>query len=332
MFFWGAFRPPFSNSQTMHRRSFFKRTAWAGTIGLLAPGLFSTLKAEARSQRQRVLRVAHITDVHILDQKNAMACFGRVLSEINRMEDRPDFIINTGDTVMDENKQTRETVAARWRVWNSIVSTENKLPIYSALGNHDVWYGPDSTLDAEYKKDRRYGKQWAVEELKLPSRYYSFQAKGWTFIALDSVNGATGYQLDEEQFEWLAGELRKANGQPVCVFNHVPIISAGAVLYLTHRTPALETKFPVGDMHLDHQRIKNLFVQHTNVKICLSGHVHYIDEINYLGVKYICNGAVSGNWWRSPLALDDFPPAYAIVDFYSDGSVENNVVFYNHQA
>ncbi len=90
------------------------------------------------------------------------------------MKDKPDFIINTGDTVMDENKQTLETVATRWNVWDKITKKENSLLIKSALGNHDVWYGPDEKLDTEYKNDRRYGKQWAMDVLSfLPDIIHS---------------------------------------------------------------------------------------------------------------------------------------------------------------
>ncbi len=94
---------------------------------------------------------------------------------------------------MDENKQTMETVATRWDSWNKIVKARNKLTIKSCLGNHDVWYGPDEALDNQYKKDPRYGKQWAIQELGLPERYYSFETNGWKFIALDSINGESGY-------------------------------------------------------------------------------------------------------------------------------------------
>jgi 3',5'-cyclic-AMP phosphodiesterase len=205
--------------------------------------------------------------------------------------------------------------------------------MYSSLGNHDVWYGPDETLDNEYKKEKRYGKQWAVEMLSLPNRFYSFEAKGWQFMALDSINGSTGYQIDDLQFEWLTAELQRipAN-RPICVFNHVPILSIGALMYLTQRTPSSEAKFPSGDMHMDHQKIKNLFFKHKNVKLCLSGHVHYIDSIEYLGVKYLCNGAISGNWWRSPIVLDEFPPVYSIIDLYSDGTSKVETVYYQAEV
>jgi Icc protein len=313
------------------RRKFFKQSAIAGLGSLVV----SSLDAKAGSsdkKKTRALRIAHITDVHILNQKNAESSFARVISEINAMKDRPDLIINTGDSVMDENEETRETVITRWKAWNSVM-TQNKIPVFSALGNHDVWYGPDAKLDEEYKKDKRYGKNWAIEMLSMPNRYYVIEVKGWKFIALDSINGSSGYQLDEEQFAWLSNELKKTPlTQPICIFNHVPILAMGPTLYETKRKPITEVKFPSGDMHNDHQRIKDLFFNHKNVKICLSGHVHYIDCLEYLGVKYLCNGAVSGNWWGSPIVLDEFPPVYAIIDLYTDGSSEHELKFYDYIA
>lgn len=315
-----------------NRRYFIKSALLGGAVASLIPCSVTAKQLDEKvGSRKRSLRIAHITDVHILDQANAEMCFARVLREINQMKDKPDLIINTGDTVMDENKQTRETVETRWNSWNKIVKAENSISIKSALGNHDVWYGPDEKLDAEYKKDKRYGKQWAIDMLGMPARYYSFESKGWNFVSLDSINGESGYQLDDEQFAWLERELSSSK-LPVVVFNHVPILSMGALLYLTKRKPINEVTFPSGDMHNDHQRIKDAFFKSKQVKMCLSGHVHYIDATEYLGVKYLCNGAVSGNWWRSPLALDEFPPVYTIIDLFDDGSSEHYMVHYNTQV
>lgn len=316
------------------RRNFIKHAAVAGGLVSVLPALTQAEKLPGATfqGKRRSLRIAHITDVHIVDEPHPENYFAQVIREINGLKDKPDLIINTGDSVMDENKQTIETVEVRWRSWNKVMKTENKLPVFSAIGNHDVWYGPDEKLDAEYKSDKRYGKQWAIEALKMPRRYYSFTQNGWQFIALDSINGESGYQLDDEQFVWLEQELRQSAGKPVCVFSHVPILSMGALLYATKRNVISDVKFPSGDMHNDHQRIKDLFYKHKNVKLCLSGHVHYIDAIEYLGVKYLCNGAVSGNWWRSPLALDEFPPVYSLIDLYTDGTSELHLTYYNTKA
>jgi hypothetical protein len=43
-------------------------------------------------------------------------------------------------------------------------------------------------------------------------------------------------------------------------------------------------------------------------------------------VRYLCNGAVSGGWWKGK--YQEFGPAYALVDFFDDGTVENQLVYY----
>src|SRR5690349_15779386 len=99
-----------------NRREFIKKATLAtGAVSWILPHWLQA-KAEPKksANKKRLLRIAHITDVHILDRKNAEICFERVVRAINNMNDKPDFIINTGDTVMDENKQTLETVTTRW--------------------------------------------------------------------------------------------------------------------------------------------------------------------------------------------------------------------------
>jgi hypothetical protein len=79
-------------------------------------------------------------------------------------------------------------------------------------------------------------------------------------------------------------------------------------------------------LHTDARKIKDLFKKYPTIKTCLSGHIHLQDEVNYLGIKYYCNGAISGDWWSG--AFQDFAPAYALFDFYNDGTVERKMVEY----
>jgi hypothetical protein len=78
-----------------------------------------------------------------------------------------------------------------------------------------------------------------------------------------------------------------------------------------------------GLLHTDVIKIKNLFYQYPNVKLCLAGHLHMQEIIEYLGVKYVCGGAVSGNWWKGNRF--EFAPAFSVVELFADGS--SNVQF-----
>jgi hypothetical protein len=48
--------------------------------------------------------------------------------------------------------------------------------------------------------------------------------------------------------------------------------------------------------------------------------------MKYLGVKYLCNGAVSGSWWDG--VYQEFPPAYVIVDLFDEGTSASQDIAY----
>ena len=112
---------------------------------------------------------------------------------------------------------------------------------------------------------------------------------------------------------------------PVCILSHIPILSA-CVFFDNDLESTGSWVIPGAWTHIDARRLKDLFRRHPNVKVCLSGHVHLADDVTYLGVRYLCNGAVSGGWWKGD--YQEFAPAYAVVDFFEDGTVENRLIRY----
>jgi hypothetical protein len=79
-------------------------------------------------------------------------------------------------------------------------------------------------------------------------------------------------------------------------------------------------------LHVDNRRIIDLFKQYKNIVCCLSGHIHLQDSVEYFGIQYYCNGAVSGDWWSGP--FKGFAPAFAVFDFYEDGTVKREMINY----
>jgi 3',5'-cyclic AMP phosphodiesterase CpdA len=141
----------------------------------------------------------------------------------------------------------------------------------------------------------------------------------------------SGYigQLDEPQFDWLKQTLRDTPATtPVVVLSHIPILSASAVLWA--QRPDDDFRISRALMHQDCLELKDLFAKHPNVKLCLSGHLHLCDRVDYNGVTYLCNGAVSGNWWKG--RHKDCDEGYAVVDLYDDGSFEHEYVKYGWKA
>lgn len=294
----------------MDRRSLLKNITLAG-VGVLAG------TKTVHKPNKRVLRIAHLTDVHLHDKNRAPQVFAKCLNLVQQMEDRPDMIFNGGDTIFDALGADKASVEKQWELWDSVTRQENDLPIVHCIGNHDVW-------GAGAKTDPLYGKQYALEKMGLLKPYYSLEKAGWKFIVLDSthpVNGGwyTG-KLDDEQFDWLGSELENTPpDRPVMVMSHIPILTATGFYAGNEKNG--NWVVPGSWMHIDFNRIKTLFLKHKNVKLCVSGHMHLLDHVVYNGVTYCCNGAVSGNWWGNEYYFETHA-GFALIDLYDDSTFE----------
>ncbi|GAB2701509.1 hypothetical protein GCM10027037_28460 [Mucilaginibacter koreensis] len=300
----------------MKRRSALKNLGGA----LLLPSLAQAIPATAKKP---VMRIAHITDVHLKNELNAPAKFAKCLHHLQSQQPKVDFILNGGDVVFDMNKENLSAISQQWQLVHHTMQTECSLPVRYCLGNHDIWWYENS------KGQPTYGKQYAMNQLKLSNPYYSFTQNGWKFIVLDSVHldvDGTWYigKLGDEQFAWLENELKQTNANmPVLVLSHIPILTATNLI-----EDNVVNKWVMlgGDMHTDTAKIISLFYRHPNVKLCLSGHIHLREKLVYNNVTYLCNGAVSGAWWNGNRR--ETAPGYGLIDLYADGSFEERYVNY----
>ena len=305
----------------MQRRKFLQN------ISLIsASATLPKLTRAEPAKKKRSFTAAFITDIHIKPLDVAEAGMQKVLQNINQLKQQPDFIINGGDSIMDALAVDKEKTNTQWELFNKIMQAENKLPVKHCLGNHDIW---GWQLKEDVKTDPLYGKAWWLKQTGYSKTYYSFTHNNWHFIFLDSVQENKGGYialLDDEQFGWLEKELEDNKEKFICIVSHIPIISFCPAMFSKDMLPNGDWKLSRALLHTDARKIKDLFKKYTNIKTCLSGHIHLQDEVNYLGIKYFCNGAVSGSWWKG--AFQDFAPAYALFDFYNDGTVERKMVEY----
>ena len=297
-----------------------RRNALKNIGGLaLIPAIPGSLVAE---KAKPVLRIAHLTDIHLKNKWNAPARFTRCLHHVQQ-QPGVDLILNGGDIVFDMNKENLSTINDEWSLYHHVLKSECSLPIHYILGNHDIWWNEAGKAQATY------GKRLSMEQLRLSSLYYSFVKNGWKFILLDSVHldiDSTWYigKLGEEQFSWLENELKTTDKSiPVCVMSHIPLLTATLMVDDNEGT---KWEILGGDMHTDVSRIVSLFYRHPNVKLCLSGHIHLRDKVIYNNVTYLCNGAVSGAWWEGNKR--ETAPGYGLIDFYADGSFDEQYVNY----
>ncbi len=294
-----------------------------------APDAPDAASLAATTTRRRRVRLAHLTDIHVQPERGAEAGFAAALAHVRSLEDPPDLLLFGGDCIMDGFSQTRDRVDAQWRLWRrTLEAAALPMPTLACLGNHDVW-GWDRSGSGTSGEEPGWGKARAVEELGMPGRHYRHElpGTGWTMLVLDSTQPrGDGYvaRIDDEQFAWLEGELQAIGPeQHVLLLSHIPILAACTFLDGDNEESG-DWRVPGSWMHIDARRIKDLFLRHPNVRACLSGHVHLVDQVLYNGVRYCCNGAVSGAWWSGD--RDECDEGYALVDLFDDGSIENRYV------
>ena len=71
--------------------------------------------------------------------------------------------------------------------------------------------------------------------------------------------------------------------------------------------------------------LAELFARH-NVKLGLSGHLHQVDAIQFHDLTFVCDGAVSGGWWKG--SFKGFGPGYGSFDLSADGKLRHQYCDY----
>jgi 3',5'-cyclic-AMP phosphodiesterase len=298
-----------------------KRRTILKNLGLAAFVTSPDLLDAKLDLKEKSIRVAHITDVHVQPFIGAAKGFEKCLHHIQSLKIKPDLILNGGDCIMGAKNANIKQITRQFELFNSIISSENQLPYNACMGNHDVWYGAD--FEGE--------KRRALDQIGLDIPYYSIDKGTWKIIVLDSVQKHTNKkkytaQIDEQQLEWLKNELQNTPEEThIMIMSHVPILSA-CVFFDGKNFNNHSWQVSGSWMHSDAQDLIELFYKHKNVKLAISGHIHLLDKVEYNGVTYCCNGAVSGAWWMGK--YKQTPPGYAVIDLHADGQFDVNYVNY----
>ncbi|OQA02711.1 MAG: 3',5'-cyclic adenosine monophosphate phosphodiesterase CpdA [Planctomycetes bacterium ADurb.Bin401] len=306
----------------------------AAVAGLAAGSKFTTSQAHAgilNKKAKRSIRFAHMTDIHLEPKRNAPQGLTAALRHVHTQKDKPDMIITGGDNVMDMLGCDANWADTQINLLKEIFVKECKLPVKYCIGNHDTW-GWDKNSNTN-RDDELWGKERFVKAMGLENRYYSFDAGNWRIFILDSTHiderDAYTAKFDDEQFNWLADQLKKSQNKHVCLINHIPILSAAVILDGDNVKQGRYT-LPDEWMHLDSRKLVDLFWENKQVKLCVSGHLHLQERLDYNDVTYICDGAVCGAWWGG--AFQQCQEGYGLFDLYEDGSFGYQYIDYNWEV
>ena len=260
----------------------------AGAIGL------TLAEDRAEAFQKPSFSFVHITDTHIQPELGATQGVEKAFKAIRTLKEKIEFGLVGGDLVMDAAFVSRQRADDVFDLW-SRASENMEFPLHYSVGNHDVF-----NLNVTGKPDSQsadYGKGLWKKRLKLESSYGAFDHQGWRFVQLDSVGitPAGSYEgfIDDEQIKWLTTLLATTpKSMPMVFLTHFPIFTA-FMFYTTGTTAALPPSLVVknGKTFFD-------LIQGHNVKAVFQGHTHVLEEIDYLGVKYVTGGAICGDWWK----------------------------------
>lgn len=303
------------------RRDLFAATAGAAAL----PGFLSTARG---ADRKPAVRAAHITDVHITKDRDAPRGVAAMFAHMFGQKDwKPDVVLSTGDQVMAvDGKVSGAKAAEQIALWKAAVK-DCPVPVRACLGNHDVWDGHEPTDDVPAEKK---GFALMTGALGMPAPYYSFDQGGWHVVALNSVCNWPKYaSLSDEHFKWLKDDLAGTK-LPTVVLSHVPILSVTSQVYGDSCRKNNDNVVPGIWHHADCWAISEVFRKNPQVKLCLSGHMHTCDRVEYRGVWYVCGGAASGAWWNG--SEYGFPPCYGRLDLFADGTFSYDFVDYGWTA
>jgi 3',5'-cyclic AMP phosphodiesterase CpdA len=191
----------------MDRREFLKMMGLGGIV--FASGLTGQQASALSFGKTKDFFFVQLSDTHwgfegAKINPDAKGTLLKAIKEVNSLQQRPDFIVFTGD--LTQTTDDTSIRRARMKEFQQIVGELDTKVIHFMPGEHDA-----SLDNGETYKDF-FG----------PTRY-TFDHKGVHFIAIDNVSDPTG-SIGEAQLEWLKADLAQQKpNQNIVVLTHRPL-------------------------------------------------------------------------------------------------------------
>jgi 3',5'-cyclic AMP phosphodiesterase CpdA len=279
---------------TLTRRQFLGTCALAASAAACSP--FGALR------RSAALRLVFYADVHARDTPPITDALARAAQAIAAQH--ADLVIAGGDLVEAGPDVAAAVADPCWAAYHDMLDAlaRSEVGVHHVLGNHDLVEPGARTGPA--------GPRAAfLSELGLERSYASFEAAGYHFVLLDSVEvvpeppGYRGF-VGAEQRDWLAADLaRIPPSQPVIVATHIPLVR----------------NEPNGVQNGDetpHSVIANaadvldIFASR-RVILVLQAHLHRVEAVRVGATTFLTGGAICGQWWKR--SRDGAEPGFMVV-------------------
>ena len=271
------------------RKFIYQATAW---LAVLAGGGGTKIAWPARGSDKGTVHLVFYTDVHARTEWDTPAAMQKATAAINAQN--ADLVIAGGDLITDGFQSPASVVAPRWDAYMKM-HRAIKADLYPAIGNHDLVAARPEDYSQPSAADPR---AIFMARTGLQRTYYSFDAVGYHFVVLDSIQVTTDAlqyhgMIAPEQIKWLKQDLAQIpKSTPVVVTTHIPLLTAFYSASRGATIPAPKNRVVVNNID-----VLNVLKDH-NVVLVLQGHLHVKEMIRWQGATFIVGGAVCGRWWR----------------------------------
>jgi Icc-related predicted phosphoesterase len=231
-------------------------------------------------------RFAVYGDTRFTDPSNITAANSEIRQQLVRAiaDAHPRFVIFGGDIAYNGDK------VDDWKVYDQETSIwrERRIPVYPALGNHDLHGDVDVAL----------GNYFARFPKLLQNRFYSVRAANSLILTLDSALD----ELSGPQGAWLQYQL-----------DHVPS-SADFVFIVLHHPPYTSSSddktFGGGHSARSAEQKLAAYLEEKQQKlrariVVFAGHVHNYERHEHGGVTYFVTGGGGAHAYPITRAADD---------------------------
>jgi len=223
-----------------------------GAGSLLAAGLWPGALQADGSDASEGFHFAVLNDLHYLDRR-CTPWHEAVVQQIRDHKEKVEFCLLVGDLAEHGNREQLDPVRSIYRGL--------KLPMHVVLGNHD-WV---SDTDCR-----------AFDDLFPKSLNYTFEHRGWQFVALDSTDGPKArVAVRSDTLKWLDEEVPKLDKRkPLVLFTHFPL--GPWVIYRATNADDVLARF-----------------KEHNLQAVFNGHFHSLTERKLGGVVLTTNRCCS---------------------------------------
>ncbi len=268
-------------------RGYIPITSWFLYVNASTKKVLFGLKPDPRYNTTKI-KFIQLTDIHYASTYSEVSdvfkinatispsiVLKRAVSEI--LEQKPLFIIITGDIICDanypsENQVTKWAKEVKCKLNN--ISKSGILVFYT-IGNHDIFDLRNPYIDIDHPL---YSLRFYIKF--FGPLYYSFTIGNTHFIVLSPhmiKQIEVKYAFKEDQVKWLEKDLDIHKDYDIIVFVHEP----PNVWDLT------------GDST---SKVLNLLKKY-KVKLIICGHWHIYSYHEFKGLKILVSPALCGSWW-----------------------------------